>query len=196
MKYLFISSATTDLVVAIIIDGKIVYQYNKPCFQDMSKNMMPALDEAFKVANIKPKDLNKIFVVTGPGSFTGIRIGLTTAKTMAWALNINIVPISTLEMLASGSNKDVTALIDARRGYVYAGKYDKDLNQIIKDKYTKIENIKENNFVGNDIFNFPCEKPNIDILKLIKKHENEGINPHQVNPSYLKKTEAEEKLNA
>lgn len=193
MKYLFISSATADLVVAIMINEKIVYEYNKTCFKDMSKYMMPALDSAFKHCNITPKDLDKIFVVTGPGSFTGIRIGLTTAKTMAWALNIPLVPISTLEMLSSGNSKNVIALMDARRGYVYAGGYDKELNPFMKDKYTLLKNIKGNNFVSNDEFNFAVEKPKIDILKLLKKHENEEFNPHKVNPKYLKKTEAEEK---
>ena len=196
MKYLFISSATTDLVVAIIIDGKIIYEYNNPCFQDMSKDIMPAIDEAFKVSKITPNDLDKIFVVNGPGSFTGIRIGLTVAKTMAWALKIPIIPISTLEMLASGTNKAVIALIDARRGYVYAGGYDENLTPFIEDKYVLLDELKDyKNFVSNDKFDFTVEKPIINILKLINKHENLNVNPHELKPKYLKNTEAEEKLN-
>lgn len=196
MKSLFISTATAELVVAIIINEKIVYQQVKHSFQDMSKDIMPELDKAFLKAQLKPSDLNKIFVVNGPGSFTGIRIGLTVAKTMAFALNIPLVPISTLEMLASSSNEETIALIDARRGYVYAGGYDVNLLNFMKDKYVLLEDLKEyKKFVSNDVFSFAVEKPKIDILKIIKKHINEEFNAHEVKPNYLKKTQAEENLN-
>lgn len=196
MKSLFISTATAELVVAIIINEKIVYQQVKQSFQDMSKDIMPELDKAFLKTKLKPSDLNKIFVVNGPGSFTGIRIGLTVAKTMAFALNIPLVPISALEMLASSSNEETIALIDARRGYVYAGGYDVNLSNFMQDKYVLLEDLKEyKNFVSNDVLSFTVEKPKIDILKIIKKHINEEFNAHEVKPNYLKKTQAEENLN-
>ncbi len=195
MKYLFIDSATATLVVAIVIDNKITYIYNKIAGKDMSSNIMPVLDDAFKQSKITPKDIDKIFAVTGPGSFTGIRVGLTVSKTMAWALNIPIVPISSLEVIASGSEHSINIpMIDARRGYVYAGIYDKELNVIKKDTHILLEDIKEK---GERISydEIAQTKPKIDVLKIIKKHENEkGINPHKANPKYLKLTEAEEKL--
>lgn len=195
MKYLFIDSATATLVVAIVIDGKITYIYNKIAGKDMSSNIMPVLDEAFKQSKITPKDIDKIFAVTGPGSFTGIRVGLTVSKTMAWALKIPIVPISSLEVIASGSESQINIpMIDARRGYVYAGIYDNALNVIKKDAHTLLEDIKEK---GERISydEIAQTKPKIDILKIIKKHENDkGVNPHKANPKYLKLTEAEEKL--
>ena len=133
MKYLFIDSATTNLVVAIINDGKIAYIYNNNDNHDTSSKMMPVLSEAFENVGLKPQDIDKIFAVTGPGSFTGIRVGLTVAKTMAYTLNIPIVPISSLEVMASGNGG--TALINARRGYVFAGTYDNDLNNVYLDSY-------------------------------------------------------------
>ena len=81
------------------------------------------------------KNFTKIFVVNGPGSFTGIRVGLTVAKVMAYSLNIPVVPVSSLEVMASGYDEDVISLIDARRGYVYAGGYDRNLDVIYKDNY-------------------------------------------------------------
>ncbi len=196
MKYLFIDSATATLVVAIVIDSKLVYVYNQETGKDMSSTIMPVIEKAFNKAKIKPKDLDKIFVTNGPGSFTGIRVGLTIAKTMAWSLNIPIIPISSLEVIASTpTTTDKIALIDARRGYVFAGVYDKDLNVVKEDKHILLKDITANGtFISYD--NLNAEKPNIDILKVIKKHENEkGENPHQVNPKYLKLTEAEENLN-
>lgn len=195
MKYLYIDSATATLVVAIIIDGEISYIYNQEVGKDMSSEVMPIVEKAFNEANIMPKDLDKIFAVNGPGSFTGIRVGLTVAKTMAWALNIPVISISSLEAIASTHNKGTNiALIDARRGYVYAGAYDENLNQLMEDKHVLFDTIDiEGTYVSYDDFN--GMKPNIDILKVIKKHENDiPVNPHQLNPKYLKLTEAEENL--
>ncbi len=196
MKYLFINSATATLVVAIIIDDVVAYIYNKETGKDMSSTIMPVIEEAFQKTNLTPQDLDKIFVTTGPGSFTGIRVGLTVAKTMAWTLNIPIVPISSLEVIASTPNtKNNIALIDARRGYVFAGVYDNNLNVIEEDKHILLDDINtDGTYVSYD--NFGGLKPQIDVLKVIKKHKQDiGENPHTVNPKYLKLTEAEENLN-
>ena len=193
MKYLFIDSATTNLVVAIINNGKIAYIYNNNDGHDTSSKMMPVLAEAFDKANLKPKEIDKIFVVTGPGSFTGIRVGLTVAKTMAYALDIPIVPVSSLEVMVSGNGG--TALINARRGYVFAGTYDVNLNNIYPDSYVLMSEKLNKPYVSYDKFDFETLMPNIDVLKVIKKHENDKpVNPHTINPNYLKMTEAEEKL--
>ena len=193
MKYLFIDSATTNLVVAIINNGKISYIYNNNDGHDTSSKMMPVLSEAIDKASLKPKDIDKIFVVNGPGSFTGIRVGLTVAKTMAYSLDIPIVPISSLEVMASRSGG--TALINARRGYVFAGTYDNDLNNVYPDSYVLMNDSLTKPYISYDNFDFETVKPNIDVLKIVMKHENdEAVNPHTINPNYLKLTEAEEKL--
>ncbi len=194
MKYLFIDSATTNLVVAIINEGKIAYIYDNNDGHDTSSKMMPVLAEAFENAGLKPQYIDKIFVVTGPGSFTGIRVGLTVAKTMAYALNIPIVPISSLEVMASCSGG--TALINARRGYVFAGTYDEKLNVIYPDSYVLMSDKLDKPYISYDEFEFTVEKPKIDVLKVIKKHENDyPVNPHTLKPNYLKMTEAEENFN-
>ena len=194
MKYLFINSATANLVVAIINNGKIAYIYDNNDGNDTSSKMMPVLDEAFKKSELKPKDIDKIFVVTGPGSFTGIRVGLTVAKVMAYSLNIPIIPISSLEVMVSGNGG--TALINARRGYVFAGSYDSNLNTLYHDSYVLMNDHLLKPYVSYDSFDFETIKPNIDILKVVKKHENDkDVNPHLIKPNYLKLTEAEEKLN-
>ena len=193
MKYLFIDSATTNLVGAIINQGKIAYIYDNNDGHDTSSKMMPVLAEAFENTGLKPQDIDKIFVVTGPGSFTGIRVGLTVAKTMAYALNIPIVPISSLEVMASCSGG--TALINARRGYVFAGTYDEKLNVIYPDSYVLMSDKLDKPYISYDEFDFTVEKPKIDVLKVILKHENDTpVNPHTIKPNYLKMTEAEENL--
>lgn len=194
MKYLFINSATTNLVVAILVDGKITYLYDNNDDKDTSSKIMPVIDEAFKKSKIVPKDINKIFVVNGPGSFTGIRVGLTVAKVMGYSFNIPVIPVSSLEFMCSGYDEDVLALIDARRGYVYAGGYDKDLNNIYSDRYVKFEYNSSFKYVSYDQFDFNVLFPKFNLLKIIMKHENDSlISVHNVNPNYLKMTEAEEK---
>ena len=159
----------------------------------------------FDEAEITPKDLDKIIVVNGPGSFTGIRIGITIAKTIAWALNINITPISGLTAMAISCHNDTykMPLIDARRGFVYGAIYDKDNNKVVEDSHIYLQDLLDKSkdlsditvITNNDInINLEKVKYDPDILKIVKRYENnEGINPHLVNPIYLKKTEAEEK---
>ena len=195
MKYLFIDTSTTNLVVAIVINDNLTYFKNEVCNQSMSVRIMPVIDEALSVSKIKIGEIDKIFVCNGPGSFTGIRIGVTFAKTLAWTLNIPVVPLSTLEVMASGFAS--VALINARRGYVYAGGYNDSLENVFADQYVLLENIDiDLPFVSYDDLAVALETPKLDILKVINKHKNdEGINPHMLNPVYLKQTEAEAKLN-
>ena len=195
MRYLFINSATANLVVAILMDGKIIYLYDNNDDKDTSSKIMPVIDEAFKKSSITPKEIDKIFVVNGPGSFTGIRVGLTVAKVMGYSFDIPVIPISSLEFMCSGFDFNVMGLIDARRGYVFAGGYDKDLNCVYNDKYTLLNDISSNmKYVSYDNFDFEVLKPKFDLLKIIKKHEDDSIiNVHSINPNYLKMTVAEEK---
>ena len=147
------------------------------------------------------RDIDCIFVVTGPGSFTGVRIGVTVAKTIAWALNINVIPISSLEFLATHKTQKryLVPLIDARRGNVYAGIYDNELNNILPDKLVSYEQLAKNLDDTYEQVSYDFDymvKPKLDILKVINKHlDDTPMNPHLLNPNYLKLTEAEERLN-
>ena len=90
---------------------------------------------------MKPADLDKIVVAKGPGSYTGVRIGVTIAKTFAWTLNIPLVGISSLEALAAGVGRHfdgfISPLFDARRGQIYTGLYqfkNGQLESVIQDQ--------------------------------------------------------------
>ena len=150
------------------------------------------------------EDIDAFAVSVGPGSFTGVRIGVTIAKTYAWACKINVVPISTLKAYAlSLDGYDYyVPLIDARRGYVYGAVYDKNYDASVKDTYVELDKLKsvadnlENVvFISNDKFNLETVPAKIDIQKIYNYYKDEeGVNPHALVPSYLKKTEAEEKI--
>lgn len=189
MKYLFIDTCSNCLIISTIIDNKIDYFFIDKNNNDTSSKIMKVLKEAVYDINT----VDKIFVVNGPGSFTGIRVGVTIAKTIGFCLNIPIIKLSELELLATTKTdtKYNVSLIDARRGYVYAGIYDKDLNCYLEEQHILLNDIKY-----PDSYTVIDNYDNIDLLKIIKKHEfDEPINPHDLKPNYLKRTEAEEKLN-
>ena len=194
MRSLFIDTSSFNITVAIIENDCVVAKYYDKVDDDMAAKIFPIIDSLFSKLDFKIKDINKVYVVNGPGSFTGVRIGVTIAKVLASQLNIDIYPISSLEYMASGTNSNAIALIDARRGFVYAGAYDKDLNNIYPDKYVSLDSINLGNYeeiVSYDSLNNVI-KPNPDILKVINKYMDKTMNPHKVNPNYLKMTEAEE----
>lgn len=200
MISLLIDTTTSNITVSIIKDDKILYKYQENILSDMSSKVLPIIDNGLTELELKLEDIDKIFIVNGPGSFTGIRVGVTVAKTIAWALKKNIIPLSSLELMATTSTnkKYIVPMIDARRNNVFAGIYDDELNCIKEDKLISIEEINKLNsdyeFVSYDNINIEeVIKPNIDILKIINKHINDnGTNPHNLNPNYLKLTEAEE----
>lgn len=198
---LFIDTSTSYPIVSIIENNNIKAMFNKKIDTDISVSIFSILDTMFKELNITPKDIKKIFIANGPGSFTGTRIGVTIAKVYGYSLNVDLIPVSTLEVLAGGVNKDyIVPVIDARRGFVYAGIYDKDLNKIVDDRYISLDKLKEE-LEGKDYVLVSYDdiagsiKPKIDLIKVINKHEKDiPVNAHGLNPNYLKKTEAEEKL--
>lgn len=199
MKSLFLDTSTSVAVVSILDETKILSKKKYSNTRLLSENIFQLIDECFSEAELKPKDIDTIYVVNGPGSFTGIRIGVTIAKTMAWTLNKKIITISSLECIASsGNNKNNIAYIDARREYVFGAIYDEKLNIVLKDSYISLEQLKS--YSNEDSMWFSNDKlldstiPDYDLSKIIKKHENDiGIDPHKVVPNYLKLTEAEEK---
>ena len=198
---LFIDTSTSYPIVSIIENNNIKAMFNKKIDTDISVSIFSILDTMFKELNITPQDIKKIFIANGPGSFTGTRIGVTIAKVYGYSLNVDLIPVSTLEVLAGGVNKDyIVPVIDARRGFVYAGIYDKDLNKIVDDRYISFDKLKEE-LEGKDYVFVSYDdiagsiKPKINLIKVINKHEKDiPVNAHGLNPNYLKKTEAEEKL--
>ena len=202
MITLFIDTSTEYLTVALIKDDKELKMSTMPS-SEHSKYAMIEIEIIFNDTEIDKKSVNKIMVTNGPGSFTGVRIGVTIAKTYAWACNINVIPVSTLKAYALSYNgyDYYVPYIDARRGFVYASIYDKDYNEILSDSYISLEDLLNKcDKLSNIAFIGKSEKseilPNkLDILSIYNYYKlEEGISPHALIPNYLKKTEAEEKF--
>jgi len=122
MKILYIDTTTSYLYTGLVVDKKLVSEVKKDLGKDLSSYTLKEIDTMLKQNHLEPNDIDKIIVVNGPGSFTGIRVGVTIAKTYAYSLKKEIVTISSLEAMAISSKEDdiiKVPLIDARRGYVY-----------------------------------------------------------------------------
>ncbi len=205
MISLFIDTSTKRLIIGIYHNNKQIYYNCENTSNDLSSKVLPCLKKTLESIKLTCQDIDNIYVVNGPGSFTGIRVGVTIAKTLAWSLNKKIFPVSELMLLSTTDTEKnyIVPMIDARRGYVYGAIYDKNQQPILKDCYIKLEELKNKVddlcsidnacFVSYDAIDNSII-PNISVEKLFKK-EFKDINPHSLNPNYLKKTEAEEKLN-
>ncbi|MDY2728019.1 MAG: tRNA (adenosine(37)-N6)-threonylcarbamoyltransferase complex dimerization subunit type 1 TsaB [Candidatus Onthovivens sp.] len=146
MKTLLLDSSNTDLNVGLAEDGKIIDEISYSCWQRQSEKMIPEIESMLKKHSINPKEITDIAVTIGPGSYTGLRIALTIAKTYCYALQIPCYAISSLQVL---SKKDIISicLINARSNRSYFGVY---LNGSLIEK--------------------DCVKTNEEVIEYIKEH--------------------------
>ena len=210
MITLYLDTTSSYLYTALLKDEEIIAEIKELLGNNLSEYTLPRIEEMLNVKGINVNNIGKIIVVNGPGSFTGIRIGLTIAKTLAWAKNIPIIPISSLEVMALSSDGEydyVVPAIDARRDFVYASIYDvKNKDFVMNEKHIQVDtlNVALDSLVGdvcyisNDQIKTDYDvqpyEPKIDkIVNAVK--DRAPVNPHSVDANYLKMTEAEENLN-
>lgn len=120
MLTLLLDSSNKRLDVGLANDQGIVDQIGYEAWQQQSEKMIPELDALFARNQISRKDIQAIMVGIGPGSYTGVRIALTIAKVMSFALNVPIYGISSLHILKVG-NKPTICLMNARSSRSYIG---------------------------------------------------------------------------
>ncbi|WP_242130732.1 tRNA (adenosine(37)-N6)-threonylcarbamoyltransferase complex dimerization subunit type 1 TsaB [Aestuariivivens marinum] len=137
MAYILnIETATTNCSVSLSKNGKVIILK-----EDYDKNYSHAerlhvyIEDVLKQARISQNDLSAIAVSKGPGSYTGLRIGVSAAKGLSYALDIPLISISTLEALAHQvkvNNGVIVSMLDARRKEVYAAVFDANYDQVRK----------------------------------------------------------------
>ncbi|MCM3356022.1 tRNA (adenosine(37)-N6)-threonylcarbamoyltransferase complex dimerization subunit type 1 TsaB [Bacillus halotolerans] len=164
MTILAIDTSNYTLGIALLRDNTVIAEYMTYLKKNHSVRAMPAVHSLLNDCDTTPQDLSKIVVAKGPGSYTGVRIGVTIAKTLAWSLNIPISAVSSLEALAAnGRHFDglISPIFDARRGQVYTGLYEYKnglLEQAVPDQNVMLtewlEMLKEKDrpilFLGHD----------------------------------------------
>ena len=148
MYTLILDSSNKDLYVGLLKDGKLIDEITYQAWQRQSEYMVVELEKILKKYNINKTEIESVVVGVGPGSYTGVRISLTVAKTIALALNIKLFKVSSLRVLADYFSPSI-CLINARGGRSYFGVYYKN-EVIIKDTILK----------------------NDDVLKYIEEHKD------------------------
>ncbi len=161
---LHIETATEVCSVALTRGTEVLGVCESTDGNSHSKNLLPFIDRVLRGSGKSVADLQGVVVSIGPGSYTGLRIGVSTAKGIAYSLNIPVIIVSTLESIASGarqwlpnSNCDIVPMIDARRMEVFAARYDGNMNRVddvaavIVDEnaYSELLQEKEVLFCGN-----------------------------------------------
>ncbi len=142
-----IETSTTVCSIALAENGKVVLLREINEGYTHAENLHIFIQEILSEAKLEPKKLDAIAVGSGPGSYTGLRIGVSAAKGMAYALQIPLIAVNTLKLMAGGVAEKNTdqlycPMLDARRMEVYCAVFDKDLNEV---KATSAEIISEEN---------------------------------------------------
>ncbi|WP_086312837.1 tRNA threonylcarbamoyl adenosine modification protein YeaZ [Enterococcus sp. 7F3_DIV0205] len=222
MRILAIDTSNQTLTIAVCEEKKIIGQYTITVKRNHSLTLMPAITQLVKDVGLTPKDLDRIVVAQGPGSYTGLRIGVTTAKTLAYTLKKELVGVSSLKALAANCvnvKSTIIPLFDARRNNIYTGAYkyvENRLTTVIADQHIGmeewLERLKEFDhlyFVGEDVEKFRSQiestLPNAEICDFSQWQIPSGaalaelgrlaepeVDIHHFLPNYLKRVEAEE----
>ncbi len=220
MYVLGIDTSTLTGGVALLEDGKLVGESVLNIRTTHSERLLPALEALLDQAGLVVQDLNGIAVVTGPGSFTGLRIGVATAKGLAYALDHSLVGTTTLEAYGWQFQYfpgDVISLIDARREQVYWQVFrdGQALNQPehgpLTDVYTYCGGVNQAClFVGDGALAYaerilehvpdavfppaalallrPSAVAHLGYIRLLQGEISDAF---ELNPTYMRKTEAE-----
>lgn len=180
MKTLFIDTHMSLITIILFIDGKIIDKKEVMSNQKHSVFTMPLIKKILEQNNINIQQINQIIVVNGPGSFTGVRIGVTIAKMLAYTLNVPIKMINSLEVLAVNIKEKNKIVVVSDKNGKFVGKF-QDNNQIEDLKYIKNSDFDEENYYEN---------VEIDYEKVYEfLMSREAVNPHEANPIYVKDIE-------
>jgi len=204
MINLFIDTSMANVSISIVKDGKILSIIQEEIPNEHSKYATSYVKRVIDEAGIDANDIDNILVVNGPGSFTGVRIGVTIAKTYGYLINKEIIPVSSLKALAisSNNNGNVMSVITANRSSYYVGIYDNEYNNIIDEEFVSRDKLLElidkyNPYIVSNDFNVigvhKLNKVNLDVVRIVDYYKDvDKVNYHALVPNYLKLPQAME----
>lgn len=220
MRILAVDTSTMMSSISILEDDKIIADSSINQEETHSEMLVPLIKRMLDDLKIKANDIDLFAIARGPGSFTGLRIGMTSLKAMAQALDKPIIGVSTLKGMAYSIMNDgyVLAIIDARGKRYFAGLYKWNNNQlemqfeeIIEENVLeeRIQEIDRITIVGEAISKLPNKikefsnvrlshpglnngiSRNIAVLAKEKYEKGEIDNTFDITPNYLRKSQAE-----
>ncbi|MDR2166575.1 MAG: tRNA (adenosine(37)-N6)-threonylcarbamoyltransferase complex dimerization subunit type 1 TsaB [Clostridiales bacterium] len=205
--------------VALTTTDRVISEFSVNSGLTHSQTLMPMIEQMLKISGIAKEDLGVLACSSGPGSFTGLRIGAALAKGLAFALNLKIVPVSSLEALAYNiisSSGVAIPIMDARRNQVYAAAYTDSLC-ILEPATYEIDYVlnfatkqgKEATFLGDGTFvhakaiceaGFSIASPTLllqsaaSVAMLAARNFDRAISSEEFELIYLRPSQAEREL--
>ena len=210
MKVLAFDTSSKALSVALLEDENRLAELTLTIKKNHSITLMPTIEFLMASIDWKPTDLDRIVVAEGPGSYTGLRIAVATAKTLAQTLKIDLVGVSSLLALVPEEIEGLAIpVMDARRNHVYAGFYQED-QLVYPEGHLSFEAVLERvkgaekvTFLGEvEAFGEQIQEalPHAQMLETLPDAvrigrlglTKEAVSVHGFVPNYLKRVEAEE----
>ncbi|MGT2826390.1 tRNA (adenosine(37)-N6)-threonylcarbamoyltransferase complex dimerization subunit type 1 TsaB [Streptococcus himalayensis] len=210
MKVLSIDTSSQALALAILDDTRLLAEMTLTIKKNHSITLMPAIEFLMTSLDLMPKDLERIVVAEGPGSYTGLRMAVATAKTLAHTLKIDLVGVSSLQALIPEEVAGlVVPIMDARRNHVYAGFYE-NCRAVAPEAHLSFEEVLERakkattvTFVGEVtgfVEQIKASLPKASWQETLPNAYHLGrlglelppVSIHDFVPNYLKRVEAEE----
>ena len=192
MVTILLDSSNTNLSVGLARDNLLLECVSYEAWQQQSEYMIPELNKLLAKYSVSKEEIQEVIVAKGPGSYTGVRIAITIAKTIATVLNAKLYAVSSLRAQKDCKNPSI-CLINARSGRSYIGVYE-DKNTILEDQIMK----------NDDVLKYIADHPNYSVCGDAKylgidcidtnnlkemldlKDALESINPLSLKPVYMK----------
>lgn len=200
MNYLAVDTSGKNLTLILSYEGKIKEYFDNDCGTNHSVSIMVKIEELKEQLQADFSKLDFIAVVVGAGSFTGIRIGISTVKALCFAFNLPALSITSFDTLAYNKKKGkYLSVIDAKHGSYYVCGYDdkkvvKEPSFIDKEKLLSLKN--EFEFLSGEVIDgVDCEIVSVkDGLKnaVLEKANEKEKNLDLISPLYIRKSQAEE----
>lgn len=193
-KRLILDTATKSIYLALYLgDEELQVRYQEG-LNDHSVTLLPMLEEMLNTIHWKLEDLNEIYIGIGPGSYTGVRIGVSVAKMIGFMHPIDIYTVSSLFLLASSSDSsEIVAFIDARRNNAFMAYYKQNnhiLTEVISDCLENIDLFLTKVSPLATVIKQGCPKG----YKVFSSRTGQKVSElHDLVPNYLQITEAERK---
>ncbi|MBO3443778.1 tRNA (adenosine(37)-N6)-threonylcarbamoyltransferase complex dimerization subunit type 1 TsaB [Clostridium sp. CCUG 7971] len=186
MKILGIDTSSMATSVAVIEDNKLICEYTVNTKKTHSQKLMIMIENMLKISDLDVNEMDLIAVCEGPGSFTGLRISMATAKAIAHVNNLPIVGVNSLELLAANMNlcdKKICSILDAQRTQVYSGQYKFENNEVVElknidvveidDLIEELKNSKEDwIMVGEAVYKYEYKIKDIENIHIAAPSHN------------------------
>ena len=192
-KILAYDTSTDVLSIAVADGGKILTELKSDSFVRHSEALVPALEKILKSCRMRIADIDVIAVGLGPGSFTGLRVGVTVAKLLAYSLKKNLVGVSGFESLAEGApitDGTIAMMMDARKSMLYAAVYQKkkkSVRVVLKPRLMRaqdfLEKAKKADWLIGDT-TFP-KASQIASIAFQKSKKRQWADPFRLEPLYI-----------